>query len=55
VKFADQTTRDSRDLLAESPANVGKIRPEYKDFFADPLKLKGLEGSPARAFAVKES
>ncbi len=40
-------------LIVESLANVDKIRKEYVDFFAVPLKLKGLDGSPVRAFAVE--
>lgn len=39
-------------LIVESLANVDRIPSEYVDFFAVPLKLKGLDGSPVRAFAV---
>lgn len=40
-------------LIVESLANVKQIRGEYVDFYAVPLKLKGLDGSPVRAFAVE--
>lgn len=40
-------------LIVESLANVNQIRKDYVDFFAVPLKLKGLDGSPVRAFAVE--
>lgn len=40
--------------IVESLANVESITAEYVDFYAVPLKLKGLDGSPVRAFAVEE-
>ena len=41
-------------LIVESLANVDKIPTEYVQLFAVPLKLKGLDGSPVRAFAITE-
>jgi len=38
--------------VVESLANVEKIPAEYVDLYAVPLKLKGLDGSPVRAFAA---
>jgi kynurenine formamidase len=40
--------------IVESLANVDKISKEYVELFAVPLKLKGLDGSPVRAFAIEE-
>lgn len=40
--------------IVESLANVEKLRAEYVQFFAVPLKLKGLDGSPVRAFAIED-
>ncbi len=41
--------------IVESLANVKALDMKYADFFAVPLKLKGLDGSPVRAFAIAES
>ncbi len=41
-------------LIIESLVNVNKIKQEYVELFAVPLKLKGLDGSPVRAFAVED-
>jgi len=41
-------------LIVESLANVDQIPTQYVQFFAVPLKLKGLDGSPVRAFAITE-
>ncbi len=41
-------------LIVESLINVDKITTDYVDFFAVPLKLKGLDGSPVRAFAIEK-
>ncbi len=44
-----------RDIyIVESMANVEQISGEYVELFAVPLKLKGLDGSPVRAFAIEE-
>jgi len=44
-----------RDIyIVESLANVDQITGEYVELFAVPLKLKGLDGSPVRAFAIEE-
>jgi arylformamidase len=40
--------------IVESLANVGELKKEYVQFYAAPLKLRGLDGAPARAFAVEE-
>jgi arylformamidase len=40
--------------IVESLNNVDKISTEYVGFYAVPLKLKGLDGSPVRAFAIEE-
>lgn len=40
--------------VVESLANVDQITKEYVEFFAVPLKFKGLDGSPVRAFAIEE-
>lgn len=40
--------------IVESLANTDKITKEYVRLFAVPLKLKGLDGSPVRAFAIEE-
>jgi arylformamidase len=42
-------------LVVESLANVSEITKEYVELFAVPLKLKGLDGSPVRAFAVEDN
>ncbi len=39
--------------VVESLANVEQITEEYVELFAVPLKFKGLDGSPVRAFAVE--
>ncbi len=39
--------------IVESLANVEKISSEYVQLYAVPLKLKGLDGSPVRAFALE--
>jgi arylformamidase len=41
-------------LIIESLANVSDILKEYVELFAVPLKLKGLDGSPVRAFAFED-
>ena len=40
-------------LIVESLTNLDSITNKYVDFFAVPLKFKGLDGSPVRAFAVE--
>jgi arylformamidase len=40
--------------IVESLAGVNKIAKEYVELYAVPLKLKGLDGSPVRAFAIEE-
>jgi kynurenine formamidase len=40
--------------IVESLAGVNEITKEYVELFAVPLKLKGLDGSPVRAFAIEE-
>lgn len=40
--------------VIESLTNVDKISKEYVMLFAVPLKFKGLDGSPVRAFAIEE-
>lgn len=40
-------------VIVESLANVKEITKDYVEFFAMPLKLKGLDGSPVRAFALE--
>ena len=40
--------------IVESLAGVEKIQSEYVQLFAVPLKLKGLDGSPVRAFAIED-
>jgi kynurenine formamidase len=40
--------------IVESLANADSISKEYVELYAVPLKLKGLDGSPVRAFAVEE-
>ena len=42
-------------LIVESLTNVESITSKYADFFAVPLKLHGLDGSPVRAFAIEDS
>jgi len=39
--------------IVESLANVDRITKEYVELCAVPLRLKGLDGSPVRAFAVE--
>lgn len=39
--------------IVESLANVDQITKEYVELYAVPLKLKGLDGSPVRAFAIE--
>jgi kynurenine formamidase len=41
-------------LVAESLNNLGAITKPVVRFFAVPLKLEGLDGSPVRAFAIEE-
>jgi arylformamidase len=41
--------------IVESLANVNEISNEYVELFAVPLKLKGLDGSPVRAFVIEET
>lgn len=41
-------------LVVESLNNVDAITRETVTFFAAPLKLHGLDGSPVRAFAIEE-
>jgi len=41
-------------VIAESLCNLKKINQKFVQFFAVPLKLKGLDGSPVRAFAIEE-
>ena len=41
-------------LIVESLANVDQIPTQFVQLFAVPLKLKGLDGSPVRAFAITE-
>ncbi len=44
-----------RDIyIVESLTNVDQITKEYVELYAVPLKLKGLDGSPVRAFAIEE-
>lgn len=40
--------------IVESLANADAITKEYVQLFAVPLKLKDLDGSPVRAFAIEE-
>jgi len=45
----------SKDItIVEGLANVDKITKEYVEFYAVPLKIKGLDGSPVRAFAIED-
>ncbi len=41
-------------LVVETLNNVAAIQKSTVDFYAVPLKLKGLDGSPVRAFAIEE-
>ncbi len=41
-------------VIVESLTNVDALKQEYVRFFAVPLKLQGLDGSPVRAFAIEE-
>jgi len=41
-------------LVTESLNNVSAIQKPVVQFFAVPLKLNGLDGSPVRAFAIEE-
>lgn len=44
----------SRDIyLVESLTNLENISAKYVQFFAVPLKLKGVDGFPVRAFAIE--
>lgn len=40
--------------IVESLANADSLTKEYVEFYAVPLKFKGLDGSPVRAFAIEE-
>lgn len=40
--------------IVENLAHVNEIKSNYVQFFAVPLKLAGLDGSPVRAFAIEE-
>ena len=40
--------------IVESLANVREISSDYVQLFAVPLKLKGLDGSPVRAFVLAD-
>lgn len=40
--------------IVESLAKVDQIKKDYVELFAVPLKFKGLDGSPVRAFAIEE-
>lgn len=40
--------------IVESLTNVEQIKKDYVELFAVPLKFKGLDGSPVRAFAIEE-
>ncbi len=40
--------------VVESLACVEQITAEYVELYAVPLKLKGLDGSPVRAFAIED-
>jgi arylformamidase len=40
--------------IVESLANAEQITAEYVEFYAMPLKFKGLDGSPVRAFAIED-
>ncbi|MGE5494167.1 MAG: cyclase family protein [Burkholderiales bacterium] len=40
--------------VVESLANAEEITAEYVELYAVPLKFKGLDGSPVRAFAIEE-
>ncbi len=44
---------ESDIYIVESLANVDQITKEYVELYAVPLKLKGLDGSPVRAFAIE--
>jgi len=41
-------------IILEALNNLDIIKGRFVDFYAVPLKLKGLDGSPVRAFAVEE-
>jgi kynurenine formamidase len=41
-------------VVVESLAHVDRISHDYVTFYAVPLNLAGLDGSPVRAFAVEE-
>jgi len=44
----------SNVLVVETLCNLESVKQTTVQFFALPLKLKGLDGSPIRAFAVEE-
>lgn len=45
----------SRDIMiVESLCHLKLIREKFVQFFAVPLKIKGADGSPARAFAIED-
>lgn len=41
-------------FIVESLTNVDQITKEYVELHAVPLKFKGLDGSPVRAYAIEE-
>ena len=41
-------------MIVESLANVSEISQPIVEFHAVPLKLKGLDGSPVRAYAIED-
>jgi len=45
---------DKEIVIVESLNNVDAIEQEYVMFCAVPLKLKGLDGSPVRAYAIED-
>ncbi len=56
IKHAEiHTLLLERDIyIIESLANVDGITKEYVELFAVPLKFKGLDGSPVRAYAIED-
>lgn len=41
-------------IIVETLCNLGQITQKFVEFFAVPLNLSGLDGSPVRAFAIEE-
>jgi arylformamidase len=41
-------------IIVENLSNIKEIRNKFVQFFAIPLYLKGLDGSPVRGFAIDE-